>query len=42
MTASVLKQDPNKEKAEEHANYQDKTQHVNLWGNPLYQAQNGT
>ena len=38
MTASILKQDPNTEKVEKNAIYQDKSQHANFRGNPLYQA----
>ena len=38
MTASVLKQDPNTQKVQWNAIYQDETQHANFLGNPLYQA----
>ena len=38
MTASGLKEDPNTEKVPNNAIYQDKTQHANFQGNPLYQA----
>ena len=38
MTASILKQDPNTQKAEKNVIYFDKTQHANFLGNPLYQA----
>ena len=38
MTASVLKQDPNTENAQNSAIYYEKTQHANFHGKPLYQA----
>ena len=38
MTASILKQDPDTEKIQKNAIYEDKTEHTNFQGNPLYQA----
>ena len=38
MTASTVKQDPNTYKLPKNTIYQDKTQHANFQGNPLYQA----
>ena len=38
MATSVLKQDPNTKKVRKNAIYQDKTQHANVRGNPLYKA----
>ena len=38
MTASILKQVPNTSEIQKNTVYQDKTQHANFLGNPLYQA----
>ena len=38
MTVSVLKLDSNTLKVQKNAIYQDKTQHADCQGNPLYQA----
>ena len=42
MTASILKQDPDTEKIQKNAIYEDKTEHTNFQGNPLYQAKKTT
>ena len=38
MTASIPKQDPNTQKVQKNAVYEDKIQHANFQSNPLYQA----
>ena len=42
MTASILKQDLNTQKAQKNAGYLDETQHANFGGNPLYQSKHWT
>ena len=35
MTANILRQDPNTQKVQKNAIYQDKTQHANFRKNPV-------